>query len=108
VTDGIAWQLPALTLYTKLLRKAALADQRSSNGNDSRERAIHALRLIRLYREGADDAQSTTDVVDAWGDALSELVSMAQWAGVDLEGVLRNRARELSDVIRLAENQSGE
>jgi tetrapyrrole methylase family protein/MazG family protein len=108
VTDGIAWQLPALTLYTKLLRKAALADQRSSNGNDSRERAIHALRLIRLYREGADDAQSMTDVVDAWGDALSELVSMAQWAGVDLEGVLRNRARELSDVIRLAENQSGE
>ncbi len=25
VTDGIAWQLPSLTLYTKLLRKAALA-----------------------------------------------------------------------------------
>jgi NTP pyrophosphatase (non-canonical NTP hydrolase) len=46
--------------------------------------------------------------VDAWGDALSALVSMAQWAGVDLEGVLRKRARALSDAIRREEDQSRE
>ena len=32
VTDGIAWQLPALTLYTKLLRKAALVDVATGDG----------------------------------------------------------------------------
>ena len=32
VTDGIAWQLPALILYTKLLRKAALVDLRRDAG----------------------------------------------------------------------------
>jgi tetrapyrrole methylase family protein/MazG family protein len=108
VTDGIAWQLPALTLYTKLLRKAALVDLGSSSGDESRVRAVDALHAIRFDRDGANDAQSSSDVVDAWGDALSALVSMAQWAGVDLEGVLRNRARALSDAIRREEDQSRE
>ena len=106
VTDGIAWQLPALTLYTKLLRKAALVDLHSSSGDKSRERAIEALRAVHLANEGVDDALSSSDVATAWGDALSELVAMAQWAGVDLEGVLRNRARELSDVIRREEDKT--
>jgi uncharacterized protein YabN with tetrapyrrole methylase and pyrophosphatase domain len=108
VTDGIAWQLPALTLYTKLLRKAALVDLGSLSGDESRARAVDALHAIRFDREGANDAQSSSDVVDAWGDALSALVSMAQWAGVDLEGVLRKRARALSDAIRREEDQSRE
>ena len=108
VTDGIAWQLPALTLYAKLLRKAALVDLGSSSGDEARARAVDALLSIRFDREVADDAQSSSDVMDAWGDALSALVSMAQWAGVDLEGVLRNRARALSDAIRRDEDKSRE
>jgi hypothetical protein len=31
------------------------------------------------------------------------LVEMAQWSGVDLEGVLRERAMQLRDAIRIAE-----
>ena len=38
VTDGIAWQLPSLTLYTKLLRKAALVGAALDSGDVARER----------------------------------------------------------------------
>jgi tetrapyrrole methylase family protein / MazG family protein len=102
VTDGIAWQLPALILYTKLLRKATLVDLRR-DGEESRAAALHALRDLALERDGVDDAQSSSDVAINWGDAIAALVEMAQWAGVDLEGVLRDRARTLRDEIRLAE-----
>jgi len=40
------------------------------------------------------------------GDAIVALVEMAQWAGVDLEGVLRERARQLRDEIRIVEATS--
>jgi tetrapyrrole methylase family protein / MazG family protein len=102
VTDGIAWQLPALILYTKLLRKASLVDLRH-DGEASRAAAIDALREVALARDSVDDAQSTSDVDVRWGDALAALVEMAQWAGVDLEGVLRDRARRLRDEIRNVE-----
>ncbi len=103
VTDGIAWQLPALILYTKLLRKAALVDG-ARDGERSREEALDALRKVRLQGDGAEDAVSTSDVDVAWGDAIASLVAMAQWAGVDLEGVLRDRARRLRDEIRNLES----
>jgi uncharacterized protein YabN with tetrapyrrole methylase and pyrophosphatase domain len=102
VTDGIAWQLPALVLYTKLLRKATLVELRR-DGEDSRTAALNALRDVRLERDGVDDAQSSSDVDTNWGDAVVALVELAQWAGVDLEGVLRDRARTLRDEIRNAE-----
>jgi hypothetical protein len=56
-----------------------------------------------LDRESAEDAQSTSDVAHSWGDAIVALVELAQWAGVDLEGVLRDRARQLRDAIRTVE-----
>jgi uncharacterized protein YabN with tetrapyrrole methylase and pyrophosphatase domain len=99
VTDGIAWQLPALILYTKLLRKAALVDVRH-DPEVSRTNGLDAMRTLSLERHGADDAQSSTDVDERWGDVITSLVTMAQWAGVDLEGVLRERARRLRDEIR--------
>jgi tetrapyrrole methylase family protein / MazG family protein len=105
VTDGIAWQLPALILYTKLLRKASLVELRR-DGEDARERALDATRALSLDHEGAEDAQSTSDVEATWGDAIVALVEMAQWAGVDLEGVLRERARSLRDEIRNVEATS--
>ena len=103
ITDGIAWQLPALILYTKLLRKAALVDLRARDVETSRTRALASLRALSIEGLRADDAASSSDVDDAWGDALSALVEMAQWAGVDLEGVLRERSLKLRDAIRAEE-----
>lgn len=108
ITDGIAWQLPSLVLYTKLLRKAALVDMESSDGNASLQRAIHALSSLSIEKQRAGDAESTSDASMLWGDALSALVETAQWAGVDLEGVLRNRAMKLRDTIREAESSLDE
>jgi tetrapyrrole methylase family protein/MazG family protein len=104
VTDGIAWQMPALTLYTKLLRKAALVDLAQLNGEDAKVQALTALGALALSDQCASDAQSTSRVDDAWGDALSALVNCALWSGVDLEGVLRERAQLLRDEIRDAES----
>jgi uncharacterized protein YabN with tetrapyrrole methylase and pyrophosphatase domain len=100
VTDGIAWQMPALTLYTKLLRKTALVDLAQLNGQDAKARALAALSALPLSGNSASDAQSTSRVDDAWGDALSALLNCARWSGVDLEGVLRERAQLLRDEIR--------
>jgi tetrapyrrole methylase family protein/MazG family protein len=100
VTDGVAWQLPALTLYTKLLRKAVLVDVAVEAGEMSRQRALDALRALDLDERSVRDAQSSLVAADAWGDALSALVTAAQFAGVDLEGVLRERAMILRDAIR--------
>jgi len=103
VTDGIAWQLPALVLYTKLLRKASLVELRRE-GEDSRASVLDAVRSLSLDRDVAQDAQSTSNVDVQWGDAIVALVELAQWAGVDLEGVLRERARQLRDEIRNVES----
>jgi len=102
VTDGIAWQLPALILYTKLLRKATLVERRR-DGEVSRATALAAVQSLSLRHDGVDDAESSSDVDHRWGDAIAALVEMAQWAGIDLEGVLRDRARQLRDEIRSAE-----
>jgi tetrapyrrole methylase family protein/MazG family protein len=100
VTDGIAWQLPSLTLYTKLLRKASSLDMNSETGESARRRASEALAELEFDREGAGDADSTSNVSRAWGDALSALVVAARYSGVDLESVLRERALLLRDAIR--------
>jgi tetrapyrrole methylase family protein/MazG family protein len=106
VTDGIAWQLPALTLYAKLLRKAAHVDVTHVNGEQARAYALAALESLRFRNDGASDAQSTSDVDDAWGDLVVAIVGCAQWSGVDLEGVLRERAQMLRDEIRSGESRT--
>lgn len=103
VIDGIAWQLPSLTLFTKLLRKASLVGIGTTSGEDSRSRALAALAAIELSGEAVGDASSPSDAPRLWGDALSAIVESAQWAGVDLEGVLRERAVELRDRIQSEE-----
>jgi tetrapyrrole methylase family protein/MazG family protein len=104
VIDGVAWQLPALTLYTKLLHKAALVDVSAVSRDVSRERLLDAIRALPL--DGTPEATSTAqDVEVAWGDAVSSLVEVASVAGVDLEGVLRQRARELGDEIVKVEDR---
>lgn len=106
VTDGIAWQLPALSLYAKLLRKATLVDSRAVSGDDARERARTALARLTFSSGVAKDSDASTDVANEWGDALASMLEAAQWAGVDLEGVLRARAQLLRDEIRRIELES--
>ncbi len=104
VTDGIAWQLPALTLYAKLLRKAQQVDLGSGTGENARAQAISALQSLNFAASGAIDSQSTSDTESAWGDALSAIAMCAQWSGVDLEGVLRERALQLRSEIQQHES----
>ena len=52
---------------------------------------------------GIHEAVELRDEEAAWGDALSSVVQAAHAAGVDLEGVLRERARALRDEIRARE-----
>lgn len=106
VTDGIAWQLPALSLYTKLLRKASLVGIETRDGSEARDNALEALKGLSFKSAPADDAQSTSDVEAAWANALAAILEAAQWAGIDLEGVLRNRAQELRDEIRSIERRA--
>ena len=107
VTDGIAWQLPALSLYTKLLSKARLVDPVAGDVEEVRSRAIAALRALTLPDDGASDASSMTHVDAAWGDVLSALAEAALRSGIDLEGVLRDRAISLAqDIRRLEESKS--
>jgi tetrapyrrole methylase family protein/MazG family protein len=105
VTDGIAWQLPSLTLYTKLLRKAALVDVELYSGEVARECALAAIAALSLDDVSVGDAVSSSNVSSAWGDAISALVTVARFAGVDLEGVLRERAATLRDRIREVEGR---
>ena len=104
VTDGIAWQLPALTLYAKLLRKAQQVDLGSGTGENARAHAISALQSLNFAPSGVIDSQSTSDTESAWGDALSAIAMCAQWSGVDLEGVLRERALQLRSEIQQHES----
>jgi uncharacterized protein YabN with tetrapyrrole methylase and pyrophosphatase domain len=106
VTDGIAWQLPAITLYAKLLRKAVLVDTKFEASDESLLRAIVSLESIVLSEQPVLDDQSLAHVDNSWGDALSSFVAAAQFAGVDLEGVLRDRALLLRDEIRKSEELS--
>ena len=105
VTEGIAWELPALTLYSKLLRKAGLVGLTPSIGSDARTRAAQALAALTLPADAVLDAASSSTAPREWGDALTAILEAANWSGVDLEGLLRARAVELRDSIRSAEDE---
>ncbi len=102
VTDGVALQLPALTLYAKMRRKALSVGLPLDDGDTARHRAARALDHIVIPMDVVSDAV-VTDADPAWGDLLSAVEDMARIAGVDLEGVLRERALRLRDDIRVAE-----
>jgi tetrapyrrole methylase family protein/MazG family protein len=102
VTEGIAWQLPALTLYDKLLRKAALVDVDVESAEVARQRALAALASLKLD-SGVASGGTSSHVAREWGDVLSALVAAAHAADIDLEGELRERAMLLRDAIRASE-----
>lgn len=103
--EGVVWQLPSLTLYAKLLRKAAALGLEPASPAASRAGARAALDALALDDAPASDAAAASDVDPAWGDALTSLAALARHAGVDLEGVLRERARRLGDAIVEAESE---
>ena len=76
--DGVPWQLPALSLYSELAGVAA--------------------RLGVEHDHGDSDLAGT----------LIDLIERARRSGVDLEGVLRQRALALAAVIRAAEVDSSD
>ena len=101
MTDGIAWQLPSLTLYTKLLRKAASLNMSTESGESARRRALGRDRHSRVRSTITRATRTQRQMCpSAWGDALSALVAAARYSGVDLESVLRARALSLRDAIR--------
>jgi tetrapyrrole methylase family protein/MazG family protein len=108
VTEGIAAQLPALTLYTKLLRKAALVGPSPREGAAALEAARQALGEVELPERVAPDAAGAAEAPRAWGDTVVALLEAARSAGVDLEGVVRERARALRRAIRHEEGLEGE
>jgi tetrapyrrole methylase family protein / MazG family protein len=105
VTDGVAWQQPALSLYTKLARKAVAVDLTSLSRRAALERARTALARVELDDVTAPDVVGVNETGPEWGDALSAFVEAARLSGVDLEGVLRDRALRLRDEIRDVESR---
>jgi tetrapyrrole methylase family protein/MazG family protein len=100
VVDGVVWQQPALSLYAKVLSKAAQVDGARSS-TVARRRLDDAIVAL----EGRDDVTTSTpdDANGPWGDAVVALAELAATSGVDLEGVLRERARRLADHVRSLE-----
>ncbi len=107
VTEGIAWQLPALTLYTKLVRKAALVGPAPREARRALEDAAAALARVEVPEREAPDAAGTAEAPPAWGDLLVALLEAARASGVDLEGVVRERAAALREAILAEEARAG-
>jgi len=108
VTDGIALQLPALSLYNKLLAKSALVSREEQRGDVARDEAVTALRELHFDERSANETQTPTSVQHGWEKALTSILRAARWAGVDLEGVLRESALKLRDDIRRIESTTKE
>lgn len=108
VTDGIAMQLPALTLYNKLLAKSTLVTNDEQRGDHARDDAVAALEELHFDERSANETQTPSDVQPAWEKALTSILRAAHWAGVDLEGVLRESALKMRDDIRRSESTTKE
>ncbi len=76
--DGVLWQAPALSLHREVASAAA--------------------------RLGVESPPAT----DEWGAQVDDILERARAAGVDLEGVVRNRALALAELIREFEERRTE
>jgi tetrapyrrole methylase family protein/MazG family protein len=108
VTDGIALQLPALSLYTKLLAKAQLVGREQPDLAETLDATIVALDELRTAALGDREVAVGGDEPPAWVDALVSLAQAARIAGIDLEGALRARALALRDEIRAMESTASQ
>lgn len=103
VTDGVPMQLPALTLYSKLRRKAMSLGIELDGGELLRQRVVDIVARLGVPNDVATDAALDSDHDEMWSELLSSLGDLARWSGVDLEATLRRRALLLRDEIRLQE-----
>ncbi len=96
--DGVTWQLPALALFAQLLDAATRAGLVVD--------AAPAREVARAALDALADGASRPATVDrpgddaAWGDLVSAVARLAHESGVDLEGALRARAREVAVAVR--------
>jgi tetrapyrrole methylase family protein/MazG family protein len=105
VTEGIAIQLPALSLYAKLLAKSELVGRVTRSPEQARDAAIAALEELRFTTSNEIEV-SSEDIAPAWSLVLVAVLEAARFAGVDLEGVLRASALRLLDEIRTIESST--
>ena len=105
LTDGIAWQQPSLTLYSKLAHRAGALEAAPADRGEALARARRALEELE-GGDGVSDARDVSTTPPQWGDALTSIVEAARLSGVDLEGVLRERAMRRRDEIRALERES--
>ena len=102
VTDGIALQLPALSLYAKMRRKALSVGVPLRDEGDLRERIAALVTALDIPSAPVSDAM-VDEAPPAWGDILAGLEDLARVAGIDLEAVVRERALRLREEIRAYE-----
>ena len=105
VTEGIPMDLPALVLYAKLRRKATSIGIEFDEGELLRGRLLMVLSSMQISGQMVTDATIESDRDAQWGDLIAVLSDLARWNGVDLEGVLRQRALLLRDEILSLEKQ---
>ncbi len=103
VTEGIATQLPALSLYAKALAKSDVVGRERRSPHEAHLAALAALDELRVVT-ASSDGPTTGEVSPAWSEALVALLELARITGVDLEGVLRATALRLLDEIRAIED----
>jgi tetrapyrrole methylase family protein/MazG family protein len=100
ITDGIPLQLPALTLYSKLRRKALSLGMQIDDGEALRDQLLTLVRQIPISPLPASDAALANDNDELWSTLVSVLGDVARWCAVDLEATVRRRALQLRDDIR--------
>ena len=90
-TDGIALSQPAVALITKLLYRA--------------EKAGIKLDLPETFNITSSENDSSQNSLErSIGDTLIAAIAMAVKNGIEPEDLLRSRAREIADVIKLNES----
>ncbi len=105
IVDGIPRQLPALTYYAKLRRKAQAVGIDPLDPGRAMGVALRQLADLVVPLVPVTDATVSTESDDAWGDVLASISDLARVAGVDLESALRRRALVLASDIRSRESE---
>ncbi len=103
--DGVAWQLPALALYAKVLRQTSALVRAGADHRATLEAL--AGRLGALATSLSEPDEATSAAPHWWADAIEALARAAYVADVDLEGLLRERARRVADQARARESSAG-
>jgi tetrapyrrole methylase family protein/MazG family protein len=94
VTEGIPAALPALTLASKLQRKALAVGMALPEPSDEADRITRGVVLLA----GVDGGVGA-DLGIQVGELLFALVNLARWLGIDPEAALRTRARTFRESV---------